>query len=101
MTDRTFSRWPIGVFTSIGAGLGLHLDVVHELGIPTIQLHAPSAQFRTSHHAQELAKRLEGLGIQLTAMFGGFEGESYADIPTTRQTVGLVPGATRAGASRK
>ena len=31
-------KWPIGVFTSIDAGLGVNLDVAHELGIPTIQL---------------------------------------------------------------
>jgi sugar phosphate isomerase/epimerase len=28
-------------------------------------------------------------------VFGGFEGESYADIPTVKETVGLVPPATR------
>jgi sugar phosphate isomerase/epimerase len=29
-------------------------------------------------------------------VFGGFEGESYADIPTCQRTVGLVPPETRA-----
>jgi sugar phosphate isomerase/epimerase len=29
-------------------------------------------------------------------VFGGFEGESYADIPTVKRTVGLVPIETRA-----
>jgi sugar phosphate isomerase/epimerase len=29
-------------------------------------------------------------------VFGGFEGESYADIPTVQRTVGLVPPETRA-----
>ncbi len=32
----------------------------------------------------------------MTAVFGGFEGESYADIATSARTVGLVPEATRA-----
>ena len=32
----------------------------------------------------------------MTAVFGGFEGESYADIPTVERTVGLVPPDTRA-----
>ena len=41
-------------------------------------------------------ERLSNLGIELTAVFGGFEGESYADIPTTQRTVGLVPLETRA-----
>ena len=35
-------KWHIGVFTSVDAGLGVKLEVAHELGVPTIQLHAPS-----------------------------------------------------------
>ena len=33
------SKWPIGVFTSIDAGLGVHLDVAAELGVPSVQIH--------------------------------------------------------------
>ncbi len=33
--------------------------------------------------------------MKITVVFGGFEGESYADIPTVKQTVGLVPPETR------
>ncbi len=89
-------KWPIGVFASIDAGLGVKLEVAQELGIPTIQLHAPSAATRTEAHAARFLRRLEEMDIALTAVFGGFEGESYADIPTTQRTVGLVPEATRA-----
>ncbi len=90
------SDWPIGVFTSIDAGLGVNLEVARELGIPTIQLHAPHRGSRTAENAERFLARIEELGIQLTAVFGGFEGESYADIPTVVETVGLVPLATRA-----
>ena len=31
-------KWPIGVFTSVDAGLGVRLDVAQELGIPTVQM---------------------------------------------------------------
>ena len=89
-------KWPIGVFTSIDAGLGVHLEVAHELGIPTIQLHAPHKSSRTAEKATEFLARLSELKIELTAVFGGFEGESYVDIPTVEKTVGLVPSATRA-----
>ncbi len=89
-------KWPIGVFASIDAGLGVQLDVAHELGVPTIQLHAPAQKTRTAQNAQRFLQRLSDLGIELTAVFGGFEGESYADIPTTQRTVGLVPKETRA-----
>jgi sugar phosphate isomerase/epimerase len=89
-------KWPIGVFTSVDAGLGVHLDVAHELGIPTVQIHAPHRQSRTPEAGKAFLGRLAEAGIQLTAVFGGFEGESYADIATTARTVGLVPEETRA-----
>ena len=40
------TKWPIGVFASIDAGLGVHLEVARELGVPTIQVHAPHAETR-------------------------------------------------------
>ncbi|MFH1301882.1 MAG: sugar phosphate isomerase/epimerase family protein, partial [Planctomycetota bacterium] len=40
--------------------------------------------------------RCTAAGIKITCVFGGFDGESYADIPTTKKTVGLVPAETRA-----
>jgi sugar phosphate isomerase/epimerase len=94
-------KWPIGVFASIDAGLGVKLEVAQELGVPTIQLHAPAQATRTPRHAEEFSAKLRAAGITLTAVFGGFEGESYADIPTTARTVGLVPSATRAARTRE
>ncbi len=93
--------WPIGVFTSIDAGLGVHLEVAKELGVPTIQLHSPARETRTPENAAAFCKRLEEIGIELTCVFGGFEGESYADIPTVERTVGLVPEETRASRLRE
>jgi sugar phosphate isomerase/epimerase len=89
-------KWPLGVFASIDAGLGVRLEVAHELGVPTVQLHAPHKNTRTKQHAEQFLARLKELGIRISVVFGGFEGESYADIPTVVQTVGLVPPATRA-----
>lgn len=88
--------WSIGVFASVDAGLGVHLEVAQELGIPTVQLHAPHKQSRTPEAAQKFLDRCKAAGITVTCVFGGFEGESYADIPTTARTVGLVPEGTRA-----
>lgn len=89
-------KWPIGVFASVDAGLGVHLDVAQELGIPTVQVHAPHQQTRTPEAARNFVQRCQAAGITITCVFGGFDGESYADIPTTIRTVGLVPEATRA-----
>ncbi|MEM9703743.1 MAG: sugar phosphate isomerase/epimerase, partial [Planctomycetota bacterium] len=43
--------FPLGVFTSLDAGLGVRLDVAKELAIPTVQLHAPRPGRRTPVHA--------------------------------------------------
>ncbi|MGE5194122.1 MAG: sugar phosphate isomerase/epimerase family protein [Deltaproteobacteria bacterium] len=88
--------WPIGVFTSVDAGLGVRLDVARELGIPTVQIHAPHKQTRTAMAAEDFLRKCRTAGTTVTAVFGGFDGESYADIPTTVRTVGLVPRETRA-----
>lgn len=94
-------KWPLGVFASIDAGLGVKLEVARELGVPTIQLHAPAKSSRTPDRAKAFLARLKEAGITLTAVFGGFEGESYADIPTTARTVGLVPPETRAARTQE
>jgi sugar phosphate isomerase/epimerase len=89
-------KWPIGVFASIDAGLGVRLEVAHELGVPTIHLHTPSPASRTPQRASEFLSQLAKLGITTTCVFAGFDGESYADIPTVEGTVGLVPRESRA-----
>ncbi len=88
-------KWPLGVFASLDAGLGVKLEVVQELGVPTIHLHAPSKASRTVERGEDFLRRLEQAGVTISAVFGGFTGESYADIPTVSRTVGLVPPATR------
>jgi sugar phosphate isomerase/epimerase len=75
--------------------------VAHELNVPTIQLHAPHKASRTLARAHHFLARLNELGIRISVVFGGFEGESYADIPTVRRTVGLVPPQTRAARLRE
>jgi len=66
------------------------------LKVPTIQLHTPHKPSRTPESAQRFLDRLSELGIRVSVVFAGFEGESYADIPTCQRTVGLVPPDTRA-----
>ncbi|TWU27363.1 sugar phosphate isomerase/epimerase family protein [Bythopirellula polymerisocia] len=88
-------HWPLGVFTSIDAGLGVNFDVLADLQLTTIQLHAPKAERRSPEEVAEVTERLQRLGIRVTCVFAGFAGESYADIPTVERTVGLVPAETR------
>lgn len=93
--DLTVEKWPIGVFASIDAGLGVALPVAHELGVPTIHLHTPKKSSRTPENARRFQDELKRYGLTITVVFAGFDGESYADIPTTAKTVGLVPPETR------
>ena len=39
-------HWPLGVFASIDAGLGVRLEVARELGVKTIHLHTPQRELR-------------------------------------------------------
>ena len=86
---------PIGVFTSIGAGLGTSLDAVKEMGVTTVQVHAPPPELLTEEHAQRVKEQFQDAGIEITLVFCGFPGESYDTIPIVRETVGLVPPASR------
>ena len=95
LREISMEKWPVGVFTSIDAGLGVDLAVAKELGIPTIQIHAPHPENRSAEAAAEIKQRLSNFNIVATAVVGGFDGESYADIPTVVRTVGLVPPETR------
>lgn len=88
-------KWPLGVFASIDAGLGVDLQVAKDLGVTTVHLHTPHAESRTPERIAEFRKTLDDLGIRVTCVFAGFDGESYADIPTVVKTVGLVPKETR------
>jgi len=90
------ARMPLGVFASAGAGLGASIDRVLSLGVTTVQTHVPPPQDRTRERAEEIARRFADAGIRVTLVFCGFPGESYASIPIVRESVGLVPLATRA-----
>ena len=89
------AKWPVGVFVSLDAGLGVKWEVVKELGIRSIQMHTPHATSRTPENAVAFRKQLADAGVELSVVFCGYDGESYADIPTVAKTIGLVPPETR------
>jgi len=87
--------WPLGVFASVDAGFGVKLDVAAALGVPTIHLHAPSNLADPVKAAQAYSEKTAHLGIRPTVVFTEFGDESYESIPIVKETVGLVPPATR------
>ena len=89
-------RWATGVFTSIHGGLGAGLDAVRELGVSTVQLHAPSADYRTPEQTAQIRAQFEAADITVTVVFVGFEDEDYSTTDRVEETVGLVPAELRA-----
>jgi len=61
-----------------------------------VQLHTPHGPDRAPDRVAQFRKQFADAGIQVTVVFAGFEGESYADIPTVQKTIGLVPPEFRA-----
>jgi sugar phosphate isomerase/epimerase len=88
-------QWALGVITGMREGALPSLQAVRELDIPTVQLQYP-AQFDTPEGVAQIKAAVAQTGVEITTVFCGFKGESYADIPTVKATVGLVPESTRA-----
>ncbi len=71
------------------------LQAVRDIDIPTIQTgYAPALDNDAGIKAIQDA--CAQTGVEITTVFCGYAGESYADIPTVQATVGLVPPQTRA-----
>ncbi|HOX38941.1 MAG TPA: sugar phosphate isomerase/epimerase family protein [Candidatus Brocadiia bacterium] len=87
---------PIGVFVSAGPELKDKLQFVKKAGATTVQMHCPPKDARSPEAIEKIKKLLADADIEVTLVFIGFPGESYATIPIVAQTVGLVPKATRA-----
>jgi len=69
---------------------------VKSLGLDNCQMLVPGPEWRTPEQVARILEEMRSAGVTVTCVFCGFPGESYADIPTIRDTVGLVPEATRA-----
>ena len=77
-------------------GAGIPFETAINLGVDAIQIKAPFPENRTQEVADEILAKCREKGIVITSMQSGFTGESYKTIPAVRETVGLVPRATRA-----
>ncbi len=88
-------RWATGIFTSVHGGLGAGLEAVKQLQVPTVQLHAPTPEYRTQERTAQLKEQFAAAELTITVVFVGFEEEDYSTIEHVQQTVGLVPRFTR------
>lgn len=76
-------------------GAGIPFETALDLGVSAIQIKAPFPENRTQKVADEILAKCKAKGIVITSMQSGFTGESYKTIPAVKETVGLVPKATR------
>ena len=84
-------KWATGIFTSIDEGLGAGLGSVKELGVSTVHLHAPGAEYRTAEKIAEIKAQFAEALIEISVVFVGFPDDDYTTTDIVKQTVGLVP----------
>jgi len=91
----------IGVMMSVGWTLD-QLRQVRDLGFTNVQIAAPPEDvLEDQGQRQALIDGIRSIGIEVTTVFAGFSGESYADIPTVKETVGYLNPKTRDARVRK
>ncbi len=92
--QNSISPLAVGVMTGLGQGALAALQTVRDADIFTVHLQYP-AQFDSAEGIEQIRDAVRQTGVAITTVFCGFEGESYADIPTVINTVGLVPEEAR------
>lgn len=70
-------------------------DVARQLGFDVVHTSALPEAWLVGPKRQEYIDAARASGVHIAAMFVGFDGQSYADIPTIRRTVGLAIRALR------
>ena len=85
----------VGVMMSVGWTVE-QLQQIRDLGFTNVQIAAPSeAVLQDPDACKSLIDQIADVGIDVTAVFATFSGESYADIPTVKETVGYLNEGTR------
>ena len=84
----------LGVMTQFHQAPQEALRAVRDLDIPTVQVSYP-AHLDNDAGITAIKEACAETGVEITTVFCGYAGESYADIPTVQRTVGLVPPGPR------
>lgn len=98
--QNSISPLAVGVMTGLHNGALASLQTVRDADINTVQLQYPP-HLDNADGIEEVRDAVRQTGVAITTVFCGFEGESYADIPTVINTVGLVPEEPRAARVEK
>ena len=91
----------VGVMMSVGWTME-QIHQIRDLGFTNVQIAAPPEEVLEDHSKRRgLIETLTDSGVEVTTVFVGFSGESYADIPTVVETVGYLNPDTRPERVRK
>ncbi len=85
----------IGVMFWAGRDPRETLAELKALGVRCGQMGVPG-DLELKGAGKEWKKALDEAGFAVVTVFSAYNGESYADIPTVKSTVGFIPPATRA-----
>lgn len=91
----------IGVMLGVGEDPRESIQKVLDVGVTNAQMGRPGDEWLKPEKAKELKKLAKQMGVTITTVFCGFDGESYDDIPTVQKTVGFVPKAPRKARVKK
>jgi sugar phosphate isomerase/epimerase len=89
------ARMPLGVMIGVGRVMDGALRELGAAGFATLQTCTPPAAYAVEPGLGELESAIADAGFTLTSVAAIYAGESYADIEAVRNTVGLLPPATR------
>ena len=85
----------IGIMLGVGDDPAESLKKLDDVGVRNAQLGCPPQEYLAGDRFEELRDAIADAGVEITAVFCGFDGESYADIATVKETVGYVPAGPR------
>ena len=91
---------PIGVIAR-GDDPVVSLKRVKSLGILTCQMYIPPQKWHSEFSIKKVKKAISETDVKITCFFCHFKGESYADIPTIKKTVGLLNPDTHTERAKK
>jgi sugar phosphate isomerase/epimerase len=83
-------KMAIGIMLGVGDNPMASIQKVLDVGVDNAQMGRPPDEYLSGPKFKELQKAIDEKGITITTVFCGYDGESYADIPTVQKTVGLV-----------
>ena len=88
-------KMAIGIMLGVGDNPMESVQKVLDIGVDNAQMGRPPDAYLSGEKFEELKKAIDDAGITVTTVFCGFDGESYADIPTVQKTVGYIVRETR------